>query len=387
MSTISYLAFNYSSFDELFRQYKEDKSSFSLLTHLFYNYAECTWSSSLTHGVTRIHFADKEISVETPLKAELTHMVVQTVNWVMLGTLFAFQPSVAIPILALTLAGKLYHTLVLNSQLSIANDHANQSQQVTDQGQDEVDQSQFDTIQELPGLSEEQNYVWLKLPQFEIKQIKDHLSDFLNEDQLNQIERDITWVLDFNQAYPITCKKLNFMICYLIQKAQLEQDIELIDALLELSNKSTVVHKGDEIKRLYEEYVKKSSPLENYFVLRFYTYFFRGDKAVSTLSSFIKVVTRDINDSNLNTTGIQLRQKLANGLREFQKTQLELREDFGFYNKGLDNKGWYKKAPSDKQKLGELPFLSEREVVYLLLSLGLVSKQEQASNDCQKVDF
>jgi hypothetical protein len=67
-----------------------------------------TWSSSFTHGVAKIFIEEGQKQIEDVEPSNLIHKVLQVGNWVILAALLTVRMTVAIPILALTLGGKLY---------------------------------------------------------------------------------------------------------------------------------------------------------------------------------------------------------------------------------------------------------------------------------------
>jgi hypothetical protein len=97
MSNVSFLTFNYTSFEGLLKQ-----PSTHILTQLFFNYSELTWSSCFTHGVGQIFIEDGQKQIDDVEPSNLIHKVLQVGNWVILAALLTVRMTVAIPILALT---------------------------------------------------------------------------------------------------------------------------------------------------------------------------------------------------------------------------------------------------------------------------------------------
>jgi len=104
MSSISFLTSAYERFPV-----EITKDPVKTVTKALFNYAELTWSSTWTHGVSMVHVQDGQSFPAPRGNGSLIQTVTQLANWLILGALLTVRLTYAVPLLAVSLAAKLYH--------------------------------------------------------------------------------------------------------------------------------------------------------------------------------------------------------------------------------------------------------------------------------------
>ncbi|MCB1075539.1 MAG: hypothetical protein KDK59_08410 [Simkania sp.] len=398
MSNVSFLTFNYTPLEGLLKQ-----PSTHILTQLFFNYSELTWSSCFTHGASQIFIQDGQKQIEDVEPSNLIHKVLQVGNWVILAALLTVRMTVAIPILTLTFGAKLYEYSSLKAT------------------------SEEPPIDEVKPSLETSDEAILPI----VNGLKDLGGEHLTFGVYNEPidEKQFHSMFEEHKIPIEKAKKIYETILFgylgIFHKIK-TKDLQLFLLHLKITVRQSLqdkdkAHQGELLKQLSEAFDlehdkcieavnalgKKILPdiktLEGYLFHNFISYY----------ESVLEKVQKDVDNYRLNGWRDLERSAIekipneidyqfskfvedmvaklnneSNGmigiLMQFNEKHEDLKE-FGLYRQGLKALNWYKSMPDPTQPQldKECPYISKGELVYLLSLIGIIHKKTSMTSSFQ----